>query len=268
MASLQQDTHQLAERYDEISDLQYEHGQHLLNGLQLKAGESLLDIGSGTGRLAALAAARHVGPNGRVVGIDPLPLRINIAQERAARLKLTNLHFEIGRAEYLGGFGDQRFDAVLLNSVYHWLPHKDQVLAEAYRVLKPGGRIAISTAAREKPHDIQTLLQNILADLNLARDKQTGSTPYRVTHAQLAAQLETAGFVVNDIRLRQFSDVFSNVAAVIDFSQASAFGNFLIEYVPEVREQILSALRRQLKAQQTAGGIALHRCLHFAIATK
>ncbi|WP_348945232.1 methyltransferase domain-containing protein [Chitinibacter sp. FCG-7] len=163
MANLQKDTPGLAEQYDDVSDLQFEHGKLLLQGLAFKNGDHLLDVGAGTGRLVALAASDYVGANGQVIGIDPLPLRINIAQERARHLALANLRFELGRAEHLVGFDDARFDAVVLNSVYHWLPHKDQVLGEAWRVLKIGGRIGISSAALEQPHDIQRLA---------ARDRQ------------------------------------------------------------------------------------------------
>lgn len=74
--SLDFDTEELAERYEQLSiDRQFKAGKILLNALQIKPGEKLLDIGAGTGLLAEYAAQR-TGPEGAVIGIDPLPLRI------------------------------------------------------------------------------------------------------------------------------------------------------------------------------------------------
>lgn len=264
MPSLTLDTPELAQQYDQVSDLQYEHGQFLLAGLQLKPGDALLDIGCGTGRLAELAARHHVGQGGRVVGVDPLPLRIELAAART----LPQLSFAVARGEDLSAFADGSFDAVLLNSVYHWLPDKAAVLNEAFRVLRPGGRIAISSASRERPHDIQRILAKVLADAGLGRGQVGGSTPYRVTHAELATQLETAGFLVDEIRLRRFADHFPNVEAVLAFSNASSFGNFLGDYLPDVRARLQAALRGTLEALATPSGVLLHRNLHFALARK
>ena len=82
--SLSLDTEDLAQRYDRISaDRQFRGGQEMLRELVLNPGETVLDIGCGTGMLAEYAASL-VGPAGSVVGIDPLPLRIEIAKKRVA----------------------------------------------------------------------------------------------------------------------------------------------------------------------------------------
>ncbi|WP_255990014.1 class I SAM-dependent methyltransferase [Chitinolyticbacter albus] len=264
MPSLTLDTPELALQYDQVSDLQYEHGQFLLAGLQLKPGQTLLDVGCGTGRLAELAARHHVGAGGRVVGVDPLPLRIELAAARA----LPQLSFAVARGEDLSAFEDGSFDAVLLNSVYHWLQDKAVVLNEVFRVLRPGGRVAISTASRERPHDIQQIVSRVLADAGLGRSVSAGSTPYRVTHAELAGQLEHAGFFVDEIRLRRFADHFPDIDAVLAFSNASSFGNFLGDYLPDVRARLQAALRSTLETLATPSGVLLHRNLHFALAHK
>ncbi|WP_432719704.1 methyltransferase domain-containing protein [Jeongeupia wiesaeckerbachi] len=264
MPSLALDTLELAEQYDAVSDLQYEHGQHLLNALQLRPGESLLDLGAGTGRLSELAARHHVGPTGRVVGIEPLPLRVDIARRRASPWHQA----EVGRAEDLSRFAAGAFDAVILNSVYHWLPDKDAVLRQAWRVLRPGGRIAISSASRERPHDVQQLVSDVLAQAGLGRRSGSGSTPHPVSFAELAVQLEAAGFHVDDVRLRRFADRFVDADAVRVFSQASSFGNFLGEFLPDVRDGLLAALDARLKLHRDADGILLHRNLLFALAHK
>jgi ubiquinone/menaquinone biosynthesis C-methylase UbiE len=77
------DTPALAASYDKVSLRQLEHGKELITALNISSGERVLDIGAGTGHLAAYVG-RIVGPSGLVVGIDPLPLRIEIAKSKAS----------------------------------------------------------------------------------------------------------------------------------------------------------------------------------------
>ncbi|GGP22721.1 class I SAM-dependent methyltransferase [Silvimonas iriomotensis] len=265
MTSLTLDTPALAQQYDEISDPQYEHGQFLLQALSLKAGDQLLDIGAGTGRLSELAARHHVGPHGQVTALEPLPLRVEIARKRAS----ANHTAEVGQGEDLSRYADGQFDAVILNSVYHWLPDKARVLAEAFRVLKPGGRIGISSAARERPHDIQQIISRALGQNGLGRGHAIGSTPYKVSFAELAKQLEHAGFLVDEIRIRRFADRFPNTQAALDFSAASSFGNFLNEFLPDVRSSLLADIHHALaQYRQADGSLLLYRNLLFAVGKK
>ena len=134
--SLERDTPELARNYEQAGIVQFHHGKFLIGPLALKAGEHVLDIGTGTGRLAEFVAGL-VGSQGRVIGIDPLESRIDIARLRQSK----TLTFETGHAEDLSRFGDGQFDAVYLNSVFHWIAEKDRALREIHRVLKPGGRI-------------------------------------------------------------------------------------------------------------------------------
>jgi ubiquinone/menaquinone biosynthesis C-methylase UbiE len=261
--SLNLDTPALAEQYDVISDKQFEHGKLLLNDLGVAPGQRVLDVGCGTGRLGDYAARELLGPDGELVGIEPLALRVDIARRRAS----PNHKVHIGRAEDLSLLADASFDVVYLNSVYHWLPDKKPVLDEAFRVLKPGGRIGISVASQDRPHDIQRVLQDVLVEHALYRS-DTGATPHRVGFSTLSAQLEGAGFLIDQILLRSFADHFRDAEAVIDFNSASAFGNYLGDYVPEVRERVLTGLRQRFAALQNADGIRVWRHLLFAVASK
>ncbi len=93
---LNHDTPELAAAYDKTSVHQFENGKQLISALNISSGERVLDIGAGTGHLAAYVG-KIVGPSGWVVGIDPLPLRIEIAQSKASG----NFEARVGRAEDL-----------------------------------------------------------------------------------------------------------------------------------------------------------------------
>jgi arsenite methyltransferase len=105
-------------------------------------GEAVLDIGCGNG-FDALVAAKMVGPQGRVVGVDVTPEMIDKARANLALMPLPNVTFQVGEAEALP-FGDHEFDVVISNGVFNLTADKEKALREAHRVLKPGGRLMLA----------------------------------------------------------------------------------------------------------------------------
>jgi arsenite methyltransferase len=155
----------------------------------LKPGETLVDLGCGGG-FECFAAAR-VGETGRVIGVDMTPEMIAKARENAATLDAKNVEFRLGEIEHLP-IADKTADIIISNCVINLAPDKRSVYREAFRVLKPGGRLAISDTMA-----MASLSEEVKQDLGLWSCCISGA----VTFAETKSMLEEAGFA--DIRIAE-----------------------------------------------------------------
>lgn len=149
----------------------------------LKKGERVLDLGSGGG-FDCFLAARRVGRSGRVIGVDMTPEMVAKARDNARKGRYRQVEFRLGEIEHLPT-ADHSVDVVLSNCVINLSPDKLQVYREAYRVLRRGGRVAISdvVALRPLPRNVRTSLE-----------AHAGCVAGSATVRQVRSMLRAAGF--------------------------------------------------------------------------
>lgn len=154
----------------------------------LKPGEVVVDLGAGGG-FDCFLSARAVGPSGRVIGVDMTPEMVSRARENARTSGFENVDFRLGEIEHLP-IADATADVVISNCVINLSPEKPAVFAETFRVLKPGGRLAVSdvVATAELPPEWRE-------DMRLLSGCVSGAS----TIAEVEYMLKATGFV--DIRI-------------------------------------------------------------------
>jgi ubiquinone/menaquinone biosynthesis C-methylase UbiE len=263
--SLRLDTPALAEHYERASvDRQFKAGKQLIEKIEIGAGQTVLDVGAGTGLLAAHVSSL-VGHTGRVFAVDPLPLRIEIAKRKAR----PNLTFLVGDAYDLSNFSDEKFDVVYLNAVFHWLAEKRQPLSNFFRVLKRGGRLGISTGSKDHPSPVHALQRKVLArDGYSAFVAPSTGLPHRVSEAELAQLLKESGFVVRQLELASHRVVHTSAEAALEHHQASSFGNLLGHLPVALQQRARQELVAELEQLRTAEGIVVEGARIFAVADK
>lgn len=150
----------------------------------LQPGEVVLDLGAGAG-MDAFLAAEKVGPTGRVIGVDMTDEMVERARQNAARAGVENVEFRRGLIEELP-VENASVDAVISNCVINLSPEKDRVFAEAFRVLRPGGRLMVSDIVLER---------SLPAALRNRDDLLVGCVAGAALRDDYLAQIRAAGFV-------------------------------------------------------------------------
>jgi len=172
----------------------------------LEEGQTVLDLGSGAG-FDAFLAARAVGENGRVIGVDMTPEMIDRARDNARRDGYANVEFRLGEIENLPA-ADESVDVVISNCVINLSPEKERVFREAHRVLRRGGRLVVSDIVLKKP-----LPEAIRKDVEAYIGCIAGAS-LRSDYLSLIAEagfeevevLETTGFPIGGETLKQLAE--------------------------------------------------------------
>jgi ubiquinone/menaquinone biosynthesis C-methylase UbiE len=156
----------------------------------LKPGESVIDLGSGAG-IDCFIAARRVGPNGRVIGIDMTPQMLAKARTLARASDGAPVEFRLGEIEHLP-VADSSVDVVMSNCVINLVVDKGQVYREAFRVLRPGGRIAVADVLATRP---------ISPAMRADSDRWCSCSSGAITSEEVSGLLRSAGFTQISIEI-------------------------------------------------------------------
>jgi SAM-dependent methyltransferase len=168
----------------------------------LQEGETVLDLGSGAGA-DVLIAARRVGPTGRAIGLDMTDEMLALARRNAAEADVTNAEFRKGYIEQIP-LADQEVDVVISNCVINLSADKPAVLREAARVLKPGGRFAVSDVIADA--DMEEATRHDMA-------AWTGCIAGALTRDEYTRHLSDAG--LSDIEITETHRVHAHAASAI-----------------------------------------------------
>ena len=198
----------------------------------LEPGQTVLDLGSGGG-IDVLLSAKRVGPTGKVYGLDMTDEMLALARENQRTAGATNVEFLKGTIENIP-LPDQSVDVIISNCVINLSSNKDAVLREAFRVLKPGGRFAVSDVVARG---------GVPADIRRNMELWVGCIAGALEERDYAAKLQAAGF----------ADVELEAWRVYDVADARAFltekGVDVDAMAPQVEGKFASAFIRARKPE-------------------
>jgi arsenite methyltransferase len=200
---------------------------------ELKPGEVVLDLGSGGG-IDVLLSAKRVGPTGKAYGLDMTDEMLALANENKRKARVDNVEFLKGEIEHIP-LADNSVDIVISNCVINLSAHKDRVLREAFRVLKPGGRFAVS--------DVVTRGE-ILPEIRQSVLLWVGCVAGALEENEYRSKLASAGF--EQINLEP-----TRIYRVDDAREFLSGQNIDVDTIaPQVDGKIMSAFVRAVKPQQ------------------
>jgi len=186
----------------------------------MQPGEVVVDLGSGPG-FDCFLAARQVGDTGHVIGVDMTHEMLKKARDNAAGIGAGNVEFRLGELEHLP-IADNTADVVISNCVINLVPDKEQVFREAFRVLKPGGRLAVSDVINIAP-----LPPELRADPTLLCGCVAGAAPAE----RIETWLSKVGFV--DVRV---TPNFESREMVESWASGRGVGNYIASAMVEARK--------------------------------
>lgn len=203
--------------------------------IDLEPGQVVLDLGSGGG-IDVLLSARRVGPTGKVYGLDMTDDMLALARENQRKAGVTNVEFLKGTIEAIP-LPDQSVDVVISNCVINLSVDKDAVLREAFRVLRPGGRFAVSDVV---------IRGDVPSDVRRSLELWVGCVAGALRDDEYTSKLQAAGFIdviVDPWRVYQVEDARAFLAeAGLDVDQIA----------PQVQGKIASAFIRARRPETTS----------------
>jgi ubiquinone/menaquinone biosynthesis C-methylase UbiE len=210
---------------------------------KLQPGETVLDLGSGGG-IDVLLSARRVGPTGKAFGLDMTDEMLALAEENKRKSGLTNVEFLKGEIENIP-LPDNTVDVIVSNCVINLSGDKDRVLREAFRVLKPGGRFAVSDVV---------VRSEVPAEIRKNMELWVGCVAGALSDLEYRQKLAAAGFEAIDIEATRVY----NVEDAREFLKTSGVDAEAI--APALQDKFISAFVRARKPTKGEGCCAPGCC--------
>lgn len=250
--------------YDQGNNFHPPLANRLVELARLHSGQKILDVATGTG-LVAIAAAKSVGSEGKVVGVDISKGMLEQAQRKIAAADMQNIQLQETDADYLN-FSDNSFDVVLCSSAIVWLTDIPAALRSWHRFLKPGGLVAFSCFA-QTAHTTAIVFRALAQryGVSIANPNEPIGSP-----AKCYKMLREAGFADIEVKTEQFGSYISSsdLQATWDRNLNNALGVPLLQLQREKLEQCQTEYFAELEALATDRGIWNDVTTFFVLAHK
>ncbi len=228
---------------DHLAELAARLNEPLIAAAEIAPGQEVLDLASGIGE-PALTTARRVAPGGRVTATDLVPEMLAGAKRRAAEAGIDNMRFEIADMEALP-FDDAAFDRVMCRFGIMFCPRADRALAEARRVLRPGGRAAFMVWGPREDNTLFDVVQRVAPDFVPAPPFAGELTPFRFGVAgSLADAMRAAGFAEVEEQELRFAPTPPAGGPFWRQNLEMSFGRLLDQLSDDERAALDAALER------------------------
>ncbi len=239
-----------AEKYDSTHGPQIDAGLKLIETANVRANDSILDIGCGTGRLTCeLARFAH---KGTVVGIDPSPEMFKKAREVSS--SIDNILLMNIRAEEMCFKND--FDLVYSNSALQWIKEQGDVIARSYRALKPGGRLAVQLPAKDFCWAMTENIQSAISELGLESKFKKMKSLWRFPlKEEMDGYLNDAGFLNVKTYYKEDVLLFESINDVLDWGVSAGLRPFLALLNENKQERFKYAFAMGFENYRTEKGI-------------
>ncbi|WP_375482937.1 class I SAM-dependent methyltransferase [uncultured Jatrophihabitans sp.] len=247
---------EVAAHYDELPLWSAPFGQLILDRVPLRAGQTVVDVGAGTGFLT-VELAQRCGPTSRVIAVDPWAAAMDVLRDKCRYLGLTNVQLQVGGADAVD-LGDRSVDVVVSNLGLNNVDDAAAVLSECHRVLRPGGTLLTSS----------NLVGHLAEFYDVFRETLTGvgrtdrlpaldaEIAHRATVGSMSRQLEQAGFDLVDTATGSFTMRYADGTALLHhyFIRLGFLPGWRAVVGPGDGGEVFAELERRLNARARAAG--------------
>jgi len=252
-----------AEKYDLTHAPQVDAGRELIEMAGVRAGDSILDIGCGTGTLTVeLACLAH---KGKVTGIDSSAEMLDRAKDKCSSLPSISLFNIPAQALEF----QEEFDLVFSNSAFQWIKEQEDVTAHAYRALKPDGRIAVQMPAKDFCWTMTENIHSAIAALGLEKKYSKMASPWHFPlNEETNRFLKDAGFRDINVFYKDYMQLFESVNEVLAWGVSAALRPYLAPLSDKKQERFKYAFAMGFENYRTEKGIEFSFRRLFAFAEK